>query len=220
MSDANKIDGQFNTTHPVIMTFSDLLTPRAFKKNGKEQGDPKYSARLVIPADHPDLDAMKKLATKIARTRWPNKEFSELRFPFVSGDKIADKRKAKGKNDAEWMRGHVVMTAKSKIEPRLAVVNNGRINDLETEVAKQAAKNKFFNGVEVLVQLNFVGYDPIDEESKGGVTPYLNMVISTNKGQRRTGGASPSKVFKNYRGGVSAEDPEAGEDSLDDVMGI
>lgn len=221
MTNANKIDGLFSLTAPAVMTFADLLEPKAFKRNGKEQGDPKYSARLVFDANHPDVLAMKELVTKIARSRWPDKPFSELAFPFVSGDKLADKAKTKGKDTAEWLRGKVVVTPKSKLAPRLAYIDGGKIIDLETDTAIHAAKGKFYNGVEVLVQMNFGAYDPIGEQAKGGVTSYLNMVISTNKGQRRTGGASPSDVFRNYRGGVSAEDPTGGEDdSLDDVMGM
>lgn len=219
MSEANKTDGIFNLTFPVVMAFPNLLEAKAFMKNGKAQGEPKFGANLIVPADHPDLKAMKELVTKLARQRWPDKPFSELAFPFSSGDKLADARKAKGKEDGDYQRGKVVMNVKSKYEPRLSYLENGRIVDLETDTAKQMAKGKFYNGVEILAQLNFVPYDPIGSNAKGGVTAYLNMVLSTGKGKRLSSGSTASEVFKGYVGNVSAEDPTGG-DSLDDVIGI
>lgn len=211
MTEANKTDGIYNLTLPVVMVFPNLVEAKAFMKNGKAQGDPKYGATLVVPADHPDLKPMKELVTKLAKNRWPDKPFSELAFPFLSGDKAAEKRKAKGKDDGEYQRGKVLLTARSKYEPRLSYIENGKIVDLETDTAKQMAKNKFYMGVEVLAQINFVPYDPIGENAKGGVTAYLNMVLSTGKGKRLSGGASASEVFKGYAGSVSAEDPTGGD---------
>lgn len=214
-----KIDGIYNLTFPVVMSFPNLFEAKPFMKNGKAQGEPRFSANLIIDANHPDLKPMKELAAKLAKQRWPDKPFSELAFPFASGDKLAEKRKTKGKDDAENLRGKVVLNAKSKYEPRLSYLENGKIVDLETETAKQMAKGKFYSGVEILAQLNFVPYDPIGETAKGGVTAYLNMVLSTCKGKRLTGGQNASDVFKGYVGGASSEDPTAG-DNLDDVMSL
>lgn len=214
MSEASKSDGIYNLTVPVVMqTFGNsLLEAKPFMKNGKAQGDPKYSANFIFPADHPDLKPMKELAAKLAHQKWPDKPLRELAFPFTSGDKVADKRKVKGKEDSEDLRGKVVMNIKSKYEPRISYLENGKIVDLETDTAKQMAKNKFYSGVEVLAQFNFVPYDPIGENAKGGVTVYLNMVLSTVKGKKLAGGKSASEVFKGYIGGVSAEDPTSSDD--------
>lgn len=214
-----KADGIYTLTSPAILLFANLLEPKPFIKNGKQQGEPKYSASLVFTAEHPDLKAMKEKAASLARTKWPDKPFSELAFPFSNGEKQADKRKAKGKDDGEFLRGQVVLKSSSKYEPRLSVLIGGRIVDLETEALKALHKKLFYNGVEVLGQLNFVAYDPIGENAKGGVTAYLNMVLSTGKGKRLSGGATASEVFKGYVGSVSAEDPTGG-DNLDDVLSI
>lgn len=219
MTQANSLEGIYNLTLPVLMGLSNLLEPKAFQKNGKPQGEPRYSSNLILSAEHPDLKPMKELAAKLAKQRWPDKPFSELAFPFLSGDKLADKRKAKGKSDAEHLRGTVVLNPKSKYQPRLSYLENGKIIDLETDTAIQMAKGKFYNGVEVLAQLNFIPYDPIGENAKGGVTAYLNMILSTGKGKRLSGGQSASEVFKGYIGAPSAEDPTGG-DNLDDVMGL
>jgi hypothetical protein len=71
------------------------------------------------------------------------------------------------------------------------------------------AKPKFYFGVEVLPQFNFVAYDGVGN-NLDGVTAYLNMVFTTNKGKRLSGGASAAETFKGYAGHTSTEDPTAG----------
>ncbi len=208
MAEAAKLDGIFNLTQPVVMSFPQLFEPKAFKKNGRETGESKYSANFLFNPDSEDLRAMKILAAKIARAKWPDKQFSELAFPFISGDKLAEESKNKGKN-SDYTRGKIIVTGRSKFEPKLAHIENNKMIDLETEIQKTAAKNKFYPGVEVLAQLNLVSYDPVGRDGKGGVTAYLNMVLSTNKGVRIAGGQTASEAFKGYAGSVSAEDPTA-----------
>lgn len=208
MTETVKQDGIFSLTIPVVMTFPHLHEPQAFKKGGKETGEAKYSATFNFDAASEDLKAMKTLAAKLARIKWPDKPFSELVFPFTSGDRLADERKKKGKDDNEWLRGKVCLASRSKYEPRLSYTEGDRIVDLENEAAKAAAKGKFYNGVEVLAQFNFVAYDGVGQ-NKGGVTAYLNMVLSTGKGARLSGGQSASEAFKGYVGHVSAADPTA-----------
>jgi len=209
MSEAAKTDGIFNLTVPVVMTFPQLFDAKAFTKNGKAQGEPKYSANFEFPIASEDLKAIKALMGKMARSKWPDKPLTELCFPLANGDKLADARKEKGKDDGEHMRGKVVISARSKYEPRLAYLDGGKIVDLDNVTAKAAAKNKFYPGVEVLAQFNLVPYDAVGQNSRGGVTAYLNMVLSTGKGARLSGGQTASEAFKGYVGSVSAENPEA-----------
>lgn len=229
MTDA-KTDGIFNLTQPVIMAFPQLFEAKAFKENGKEKGEPKYSANLVFPGDSEDLKGLKTLAAKLARAKWPDKPFSlttqegvkipQIIFPFTSGEILADTRKKKGKDDGEYMRGKVVIAVRSKYEPRLSYLQNGKIVECEGDMAKTAAKGKFYPGVEVLAQLNLVPYDAVGSNGKPGVTTYLNMVLSTGKGTRLSGGQTASEAFKGYVGGMSAEDPTApgaGADMSDEI---
>ncbi len=223
-------DGIYNLTQPVVMSFPQLLEPKAFIENGKAKGEPKYSANLNFHADSADLAALKQLAAKLARAKWPDKPFvlttqegikiHQILFPFTAGDKLADARKEKGKDDGEYMRGKVIIAARSKYEPRLSYLENGKIIDLETEMAKQAAKGRFYPGVEVLAQLNLVPYDAVGSNGKPGVTAYLNMVLSTGKGARISGGQTASEAFKGYVGAVSAENPMgpgSSADMLDEI---
>ena len=213
MADENAI---YNLTEPVPMSFPNLFEARAFGPKGKESGQPKFSANLNFKADSVDLKGLKSLAVKVARARWPDRKLSELKFPFSDGDKLADKAKAK-KKDGEFQRGLVVVAGRSKYEPRLAVFENGKIVDLEG-AARAAAKGKFYPGVEVLATLCLVAYDGVGA-NPDGVTAYLNLVLSTNKGTRIAGGASAAETFKGYAGSAKAEDPTVGAASgLDDEI--
>ena len=229
MADTVRTDGIYNLTEPVVMSFPALLEPKSFKENGKEKGEPKYSANFNFPAASEDLKAMKALAAKLARAKWPDKPFtrkytdengkeiveSVVVFPFTSGDKLADKRAGKGKDDGAFMRGKVVVAARSKYEPRLSYVDKGKIVDCEGDMARQASKTKFYAGAEVLAQFNFVPYEAVGANGKPGVAVYLNMVMSTGKGARIAGGQTASEAFKGYVGSVSIEDPTGPGSSAD-----
>lgn len=229
MTESNT-DGIYNLTQPVVMSFPQLLEAKAFTEKGKAKGEPKYSCNLNFNVDSEDLKAIKAKALSLFRANYPDKPLHAtlengtkiplVIFPFASGDKHADARKEKGKADGEWQRGKVVLTARSKYEPRLSYIDKGKIIDLETEVAKQAAKGKFFPGVEVLAQINLVPYDAVGENGKPGVACYLNMIVSTGKGARISGGQTASEAFKGYAGTVSGEDPTApgAGENLDDIM--
>ena len=217
MTDA-KTEGLFQLTQPVVMSFPNLFVPKPYMENGKAKGDPKYSCNLNFEAASSDLEAIKKLAAKLARAKWPDKPFfvtttdgvkiQQIFFPFASGDKLADDRKAKGKNDGEYTRGKVVIAARSKFAPILSYFD-GKIIDLTTDMAKEAAKGRFYSGVEVLAEINLVPYNGVGNDGKPGVAAYLNRVMSTGKGVAISGGKSSAETFKGYVGSVSTDNPMA-----------
>jgi|SRR5882672_882077 len=213
---SNKVPSFYTLTSPAIMMFPVLFEKKPYIKNGKEVSKPRFSAQFIIDADSPDVKGMKEVVASLARSKWPDKKFSDMKLPFQDGTKAADKRKAKDKDDAEWQRGKLIMNTKSYTDVRLCVLENGKIVDLESAAMIALHKDKFYQGVEVLAQFNFSAYDASAEDSKDGITTYLNMVLSLNKGTRRSGGRSSSEVFKGYVGTISAEDPTSG---MDDIMG-
>lgn len=223
MSEQAKVAGElFSLTLPVVMTHPNLFVARAFGSKGKESGEPKFSANFIFAADSPELAAMKTAAGKVARARWPSRPFKDdqgnptIKFPFSAGDKINARRTGKGKKADEHIAGKVVVAGRSKYEPRLAILEPGRgIVELEGP-AREANKSKFYPGVEVLAQFNFVAYDGVGA-NPDGVTAYLNMVLSTNKGKKIATGASAAEVFKGYAGHATTEDPTGG-DQLDDEI--
>lgn len=204
-------DGIFNVTIPVVMAFPQLFEAKAFMRNGKPQGDPYFSGNFIFKRDNPDLRAMSDLAKAVAKAKWPGRDLKELKFPFTNGDKLADGAKAKGK-DGEYQRGCVVVTAKSKRNPRLAIFEKGKIIDLETPAAIAAQKALFYPGALVYAQFNFADYPGVGA-NPDGVACYLNLVMTTGTGKRLAGaGQSAAEAFRHVAGGVSQEDPTAGGD--------
>jgi hypothetical protein len=210
--------GLFTLEEPATLTFPDnLFTARAIGPKGKEQGTPKFSSNFEFAPDSADLKRMKAQAVAVAREKWPDRDLKELKFPFSSGDKLADKATAKGK-DREFSRGKVVVAARSKYPPRLSAVIDGKLVEF-TDDTRATAKARFYFGVNVLAQFNLVAYDGVGA-NPDGVTAYLNMVCSLGTGDRlSSGGASAAEVFKGYAGHLSEEDPTGGAGlDLDDEI--
>lgn len=209
--------GLYNTTKPCILAHPNLMQARGFGPKGKETGEPKFGASFVFEIDSADLAEMKKIAGRVAKAKWPNRELkgSGLSFPFVDGTKLADKRQEKsGKDDGAFQRGKVILKAKSKYEPRLAGIENGKLVDYEGP-ARAANGSKFFFGAEVLAQFNFV---PFDTGALQGVTCYLNMVLATGKGTKIAGGgSSAAEAFRGYVGSTTTEDPTGGAGLSDEI---
>lgn len=209
---SDKTESRFALTMPVVMAHPHLFEAQSFQRDGKAKGEPKFGTNLVFPNDSTDLKAIKTLAAQVARAKWPTRAFTEIKWPFSSGDKLADARKAKaGKDDGAYQRGHVVINAKSKYRPKLGVIEGGRIIDLETEEQIAKFKARFYFGALVFAELNLVAYD--GGSNPDGVTAYLNQVLSTGKGEKlASGGSSTSETFKAYIGSVSGADPTQGLD--------
>lgn len=211
-----RFNGVYNLTAPTIMAHPNLFVAKAFGTKGKETGEPKYSANLVFASDHPDLPKMKAMAIACAKAQWPGVDLKGLVFPFGSGTKAADKRaeerkKAGKEPDGEYQRGCAVIAARSKYEPKLAVIKGGQLVDYEGDARKAVAKDFFF-GAEVLAQINFVAYKGVGR-NPDGVTAYLNMIVATGRGKRIAGGGqSASEVFKGYVGQTTTEDPTGGDE--------
>lgn len=246
---SNQVDGLYTLTVPVVMAHPSLITARAFKRNGQEKGEPKFGASFIFDPESVDIKAMKAKAVAVAAAKWPGRQCAAeskvtfkdetvdgqvvkvkvnptFKFPFTSGDVIADKRveklKKEGKEDdkkGDFQRGKVVVKTASKFAPRLAVIVNGKPTDL-TEDTTKAHSSKFYFGVKVLAQFNFVPYDKVGEDGTDGVTVYLNSVLSLNTGEKlSSGGQSAAETFKGYVGQASEEDPTAGTgaDNVEDI---
>ncbi len=206
---------QAQLTEFVLTSFPNVMEPKAVKKNGKPTGDAKYSHNYEFLPDSADLKALKAEAVAAAKERWPGRDLKELTFPFHKGDKLADKAASQGKA-REWSRGREVLVARSKFEPQLSVVEGGKIVEYEGDRRPQA-KKFFYNGVLCLAQFNFQAYEGVGN-NPDGVTCYLNMVCSSNKGTKLSGGGgNAAETFKGCIGLSSAEDPTLGMDDDDEV---
>ncbi len=200
----------FTSAHPI--TFPNLDTPRAVEKNGKPTGEPKYSGSIEMALDAADLAAAKVVAAKVAKERWPGRQLSELAFPFTLGSKLADKAKASGK-DREFSRDKVVLTARSKFQPILSIIEGRTVVDIEPgPQASALIKKSFYSGCQCVFEVSFAAYDGVGS-NPDGVNAYLNKVLSLRKGERVLGGGhSGAETFKGYIGTMTQEDPTVGLD--------
>lgn len=209
MADQDNI-GLFTLTSVATLDFPHLFEAKAFVKNGKPAGEPKFGANFIIDPNHVDLQNLKAAMAKVAKAKWPSRALGELKFPLSRGDELADKRKKKtGKDDAEHLRGKLVITARSKFPPALGGRENGKDVDYDTEIKRSQAKTKFYSGTECLAQFNFVAYE--GGQGPDGVTAYLQQVYTFNRGAKIAGaGRSAAETFRGYTGTATEEDPTGG----------
>lgn len=211
-----------DTPVPVIYTDT-LLKARAFKDEaGKEKGEPKFGATFLFTPDHPDWKPLKAMAAAAARDFRPNCDLQEVKWPWSNGDKDAAKAAEavaageKGAKPKDYLKGYFVLRSRSKFELTLGYLDeNERAVELNTEMAKMAAKGRFYDGVRCLALWNFKAYKR--DDGAVGVTAYLNMVLSTAKGEPiKVGNAKGvGDVFTKYSGRASQVDP--GSSELDNI---
>lgn len=209
-----------------ILTFSNLFEARIVGPKGSTSGTPKYDATIAIDPEGKDAEAIKALCVAAAKAKWPNRDIGadfksgELNMPFAAGDKLADRAKKKAehkgvKRDQEFHRGKLVITARSKHEPKLAEIAGGRLVELEG-LQRTAAKSKFYSGVFVGAEFAFVAYDGVGDDNKDGVTAYLNSVVTLNKGERVMGGGRDlAEVYTGFIGIESNESALEGQPDVD-----
>lgn len=217
MSEQKAINHSFQLTVPVVMAHPHLDKPQAFKRKGKDAGEPKFGASFVLDPNGPDFANLKAEVAKAIKAKWPGRELKGFKVPWTAGDRLIEKyvakKKAEGKEDdgkADFQKGMQVVKGASKYRPKLAVVENGELIDV-TDENMALHKGKFYFGVQALARFNLVAYDKINDDAQDGVTAYLDMVVSLNKGERLTGGPTAAETFKGVVGGLSAEDPTGGE---------
>jgi hypothetical protein len=224
----------FQMTKPAPLVWAHVITPRPARKINGETIAPSFEATFLLPADHPDLAAIKamlskaatgfdKFADKIAGNKAAGRAALDgIKFPLESGTKIADQAKAKGK-DREFLRGTAMLKGKSNVTkrdgtplspPRLVVLQGGKYVRYSDDHERELAKKFFYSGVLAIGTFNFAPYPGMG----GGISAYLNEILSLNAGEKiNTGVDDEAKygdpnAFSGYVGKVSAEDPTGGLD--------
>ena len=202
-------------TKPVLTSFMNLDEPKRVSKSPKEE--PKYSASFEIEPDSADLTAIKNKIVAVAQAQWPGKNIGELInsgaliTPLHSGDAEAEKAIGKGKK-REWSRGLKILNARTQKAPNVGIIRDGQIlENLSAEQIKALKKDYFYTGVKCFGQVSMVAYEAVGDGGKPGVTAYLDIILSTGKGEKLiSGGPSATEAFSGYIGLESDEDPTAG----------
>ncbi len=209
----------YQMTHPAPMIWCHLIEPRPERKDAKNRVfKAAYEATFLFAQDHPDWQPLR------AMLRANVDGVTNPKFPVDDGNAVADAARAKQK-DREWARGKILFQAKSNVKkvdgsllipPRLVVLLGGKYVNYDTTDAPRALASKFFySGVLALGTFNLKSYEP-GMNSPGGVTAYLNEVLSLNVGDRIAGGPDAEEKYGNaanfsqYTGHVSHVDPTAG----------
>lgn len=230
-------DFNFQTAHRASHLHIDV--PKPFMKNGKPQGDPKYSALFIIDPENADLVRLKaevtamlkaKAGGKTIRARRLTQEevdvgtFIEVSVPWKAGDKEADRLKTKNNGDdskGAIYRGQVLLKASSKYQPALSAIEGGKIVDFVTDEAKAVAGKKYFySGAWIVPGFGLHWYKG-DEGKPDGVSLYFNAALYAKAGPKLAGRThNAAEAFKGYIGSISQEDPTAGaaSDDLDDEV--
>lgn len=220
---SNAVDGRITTANKVRAIFCNVVAGRKFLEKGKEVGDTRYDATVVL--DKAEFEHLVAKAKEVARAQWPTRDLKELKFPFTSKTKAVEDaggRAAKKNKDVEAAKaslaalipdGCFVFKASSKYEPQISVLSGGKI--VEVPSANRAVVGKqFYNGCHIALALNFVAYVGKKLADPDGVTAYLDAAIWLADGER-IGGVNQAERFKGYAGKATAEDPT---ENLDDEI--
>lgn len=208
-------------THEHVAAYVNLEKPRAFEKNGKAQGDPKFGYTGLF--DKSNQEAMKPLyaqAAAAAKAKWPSIEAAELQAmlkrTFKDGDKeaarlMARRDKPKTEKQVEYLKGKVVVKVTSKNPIDVSEPGpNGAIEIIDWK--------KVYSGIKCKSELNFVAYDNSFGDAQEGaprgfITVYCNFFLKTGDGPR-IGGRDRNSVWAGVQGGQSTSDPTGGDDDI------
>ncbi len=194
MSDELKV--QVMLTAPVRVSFPQVFEPKAVTINGIAKGDPFYSARLVFPADHPDIQGLRVSASKLLSLLKPGvdiktlKPYSDFFYPFKSGAAMIAEGQAKAAAKGKDYRGFenymdgcqtLFVKAAAKYPPQLSVFVNGKWFTLSAD-NRSLHRDKFYNGMLAVGSVTLSG---VKLPTGGwGVTAYLNGLGAVEGGDR------------------------------------
>ena len=193
-------------TEPVRLGASWLITPSSTTKF-----QPYYEADLCFAADHPQ----RKEVGDVVRAKLAEFSAPPKHLPTEAGEHYAEIMTAWAQKTSkdrvfDWAKPFTILHTKAKVEypPRLMVAQNGKWAE---NANRQAFKQFFYGGVEVIADLSVVGY-----EAQGGVVQvYLNDIRSLNRGEAfpgMSGGQADrlTEVASKHLGEVRSENPAQG----------
>lgn len=197
---------------PITLLHPSLITPRKFKKNGKEIGEPKYWANFLMPLDSDNAKELKAEAISVAQEEWPGVDLKTLNFPFENGDKKAKKSAENGKS-GKFYEGNMFLKTSSNEDkaPTLVVAEANGARD-----ATDMDSKNFYGGALVANEIVLQAYDAFSDDGKAGVTAYINVVCFRDDGPK-LGGKDHSATFANVRGKEVDTNP-LGDTAFDDDL--
>lgn len=179
---------QFSMTlaAPIIWVWAASPKP----ENVQQKIPSSYQATWLLPAGHPDIAEINRICGELAMAEFGT--YEGKKFPISDGTAEADAaRRMTPPKDKEFLRGAVKLAAHSKVKkmdgtlanpPRLLVYNKatGKYDRFSEPHERAQAQPKFYSGVQAIGSFAFATYAGFG----GGVTAYLNEIVSFNVGDR------------------------------------
>lgn len=180
----------------VRLSYAHIFKASAFDENQT----PKYSADLIIPKDHPDLDELRRKLMDAGKERFPN-AFTSTSWPtgFTCALKDCDKATDSNgvllaeKNPA--YKGCYILKSDSIHRPVVVNRNCAAVTEEDGVI---------YSGCYVNVSLAIGGYE--FGKLKKGVKCYLNGVQFVADGERF--GRNAADDFENLDGGADNDAPD------------
>ena len=200
---------------PAIYTKS-LLVPKAFKGKDGTEGQPRYNAQFLLPGDHLQVPELMTTCLKLADAAFPARGIKAmvqaqglqaayltlmtqgLGLPLKNGNTMLAAATAAGKDRPFYKDVWVLMAAKPEknkagamlAPPALRVLVAGKIVAYD-DAARPMAADAFYNGVLVSGKFQFKEFAGFG----GGVTCYLDRLLSMNTGTKIEIGISDEDTF-------------------------
>jgi hypothetical protein len=207
----------FVNEKPSPILWCDLFEKRAYTpKPGSpgKPGEPKFSAQIILDVGSPDHNALKALFIECARNdpQFAATDLKTLGKPWDLGDNINAEAAAKGKPVYDFLKGKVLLIARTQKELALAYQEGGKLVEVKNDLQLAEFKKRYFSGVLAHISVNLKTYAGFG----GGITAYLQQVFIAGGGVKLSGGPAPSETFSKYVGRVTNEDPT--KNPLDDEI--
>ena len=200
---------------PGRLVYTDsLIAPKAFRSKDGAGGLPRYNCQVLIAETNPVIPQLQALILKIAAEKFAPRDVRTLKLPLKSGISLNGERVTQGKQPLDFYPGNFVLFAQKPEKsragalltpPGLKVLQGGKPVDYSNR--RDLAKSFFYNGVLAAVSVQFKDFSGFG----GGITCYLDRVLSMNSGDLINVGRSDEDVFGSadsyaeYVGTISAE---------------
>lgn len=183
---ANAVNYQMTKAAPAIWVWA--VTPKP--ANVKLGSAPGYEVTLLLDPSGADFAEINRICGELAMAEFGT--MAGKKFPIKDGTAEADAARAMTPpKDKEFLRGKILLRAHSPEKrrdntlgnpPRLLVYNKvtGKYDRYTEPHERAQAKSMFYSGVLAIAQIGLKAYPG----QGGGVTAYLNEIVSFNVGDK------------------------------------
>lgn len=171
---------------------SNLFTKDAYNK----KATPSYKLEIAIDADSEEYADLEEAALDAADEYWgPGAgDDEDLVLPFISGDKLANKREKRGK-PGDAYKGMIVIRANT-IYNAEGVDGPGGIQvfDQDAERVEAARQGEIYNGCYGIAAVTWGFYE--DDDGNNAMKFYLSAFQKTGEGEKLITASDKSGMFK------------------------